>query len=122
MLTAATVLAELVVALETRPDLLLRLQQLLSPQQPSHTAPPPEPIYATVTQAMARYQVSRRTIFAWVRAGMPTVGRGRTRRVDVRRADSWLREHRGESTPEELARARARRTLRTRRDGEDGAR
>jgi hypothetical protein len=80
-------LAELVRALETRPDLAARLRVVLA-----LASGPAEPIYLRVPDWAERAGVSRRTAWTWVGAGLPTVGTGRTRRVDVKLADAWLRE------------------------------
>lgn len=100
-LDAGDLLAELVRALETRPELASRLRAVLAP--PSATV---EPLYMRVGEYATRAGVSRRTGWAWVAAGLPTVGSGRTRRVDVRRADEWLRSR---VQPDDALEQRARR-------------
>jgi hypothetical protein len=58
-------------------------------------APPAseEPVYMRVAAYAKRAQISERHVWSLVRKGMPTVGSGRSRRVDVARADEWLRAH-----------------------------
>jgi excisionase family DNA binding protein len=58
----------------------------------SHVTNSPKPtyLYATVDEYAERLQVSRGTVFAWVREGMPSFKVGRTRRIVIERADRWL--------------------------------
>jgi excisionase family DNA binding protein len=51
----------------------------------------PTPIYLATARYAARLGVSRWTVARLVRDGLPTVGRGRLRRVDVAAADAWLK-------------------------------
>jgi excisionase family DNA binding protein len=48
------------------------------------------PVYFTVEQAAKEFDVSRRTIFEWIALGMPSLKRGRVRRIPVAAATSWL--------------------------------
>ena len=58
------------------------------------TAPKPplgqNNIYCTVDDFAEALQVSRGTVFAWIRTGMPSLSVGRTRRIIVARAYHWL--------------------------------
>jgi excisionase family DNA binding protein len=47
-------------------------------------------IYATVDEYASRLRVSRGTVFAWLRRGLPSLSVGRTRRIITERADRWL--------------------------------
>lgn len=51
----------------------------------------PDSVYATVIQFAARLCVSPRTVHSWLRAGMPSVCVGKSRRIIVVEADAWLR-------------------------------
>ena len=46
--------------------------------------------YLTPTEYAARRGVSRTTIFAWMRAGLPSVKQGASRRIRWREADAFL--------------------------------
>jgi excisionase family DNA binding protein len=46
--------------------------------------------YDTVAEFGVRLQVSRGTVFAWIRAGLPSFRVGRTRRIIRQKADLWL--------------------------------
>lgn len=82
-LDASAALTALLEVLESRPDLVKRFRALLArPTAPS--------LYLTTTQAAARYQVSRRTVQTWMSLGLPCIGTGKARRIDVRLADVWL--------------------------------
>jgi excisionase family DNA binding protein len=52
--------------------------------------PRDEGIYITVDEAARRFEVSRRTVFEWVRDGLPSIKRGRVRRIPVTEARAWL--------------------------------
>jgi excisionase family DNA binding protein len=54
------------------------------------TAAEPVTLYATVDEAARAFAVSRRTIFDWIRDGMPSIKRGAVRRVPVEQARAWL--------------------------------
>jgi len=51
------------------------------------------PAYMTIADYAARVALSKRTIVYRIGEGLPTVGRGRGRRVDVAAADEWLKSH-----------------------------
>ncbi len=50
-----------------------------------------EPIFMRALPYAARVGLSERTVWKLIHRGLPTVGKGRSRRVDVKRADVWLR-------------------------------
>ena len=55
------------------------------------TAPKPTTnIYCTVDEFADTLKVSRGTVFTWLRAGLPSLSVGRTRRIIVERAYRWL--------------------------------
>ena len=62
--------------------------------EPSHvsTRPCPEPTneYLTPIEYAARRGVSRTTVFGWIRAGLPSIKQGGSRRVRWREADAFL--------------------------------
>jgi excisionase family DNA binding protein len=61
----------------------------------SATKPANDPIvFATIDEAAREFDVSRRTIFDWLRDGMPSVKRGVKRRVPIDQARRWLEEMR----------------------------
>ena len=91
---AAELLDALVTAAEQSPELAERLRLLLLLTPP--VAAEPQAIYCRVAEYAARVGVSRRTGWNYVRQGLPTIGEGRNRRVDVARGDAWLRA-RGQS-------------------------
>ena len=66
---------------------IARLIASRSPAPPT----PPEVLFMPPKQYAQRVAVSVRPLRDLVAAGLPTVGTGRARRVDVRRADEWLR-------------------------------
>lgn len=76
----------------------------------NNPARPPN-LYATVDEYAARLQVGRGTVFAWVRAGLPSFKVGRTRRIVVDKADRWL---------EAGGADRSRKSTRAKRPGRDG--
>jgi hypothetical protein len=69
--------------------------------------PQTEVLFATAKAYAARAGVSLRTVRKLVADGLPTVGSGRMRRIDVKRADAWMREH-SDSNLEQRARDAAR--------------
>ncbi len=50
-----------------------------------------------------RIDVSERTVDGLIARGLPCIGKGRLLRVDVARADVWLRDHLGDDAPETQA-------------------
>jgi hypothetical protein len=79
---------------------------------PSMPATEPVAIYMRVKEYAARISVSERHAWDLVSRGLPCVGSGRGRRVDVGRADEWLRTRRDvvDDASEKDARRRARST------------
>lgn len=81
-------------AIEGDLDLQRRLRALIvllgigggTPSQSSAPA-----AHLTVVAYAKRSSLSERTIWKYVGAGLPTLGTGRGRRVDVERADDWRR-------------------------------
>ena len=63
-------------------------------REQSHVSTPPCPEppndYLTPMQYAARRGVSRTTVFGWMRAGLPSVKQGGSRRIRWRDADSFL--------------------------------
>ena len=114
MSVARELLLGLVAELRADPTLAAELRSILGVASP---APQPEPIYLAVRAYARRLGVSERTAWSWAAAGMPCVGAGRTRRVDVRAADAWLRDRRdvADDAVERQARAAARRAAGPRR-------
>jgi excisionase family DNA binding protein len=46
--------------------------------------------FLTVDEFARANEVSRRTVFDWIRDGLPSVKRGRLRRIDGHAARAWL--------------------------------
>jgi len=66
-------------------------QQQIHEASPATSVPVSPPnLYATVEEYADRLKVSRGTVFAWVRGGLPSFRIGRTRRIVIERADRWL--------------------------------
>lgn len=47
-------------------------------------------LYCTIDEFAQNLQVSRGTVFSWVRAGLPSLRVGRCRRIILERAYRWL--------------------------------
>lgn len=101
--------ASAVEALEADPALAARARRVLGLVAPM-SAPEVEALYLKVPDYAKRIAVSESTAWALVKRGLPTIGAGRSRRVDVRRADEWLRSERDhvDQAVEHDARRRAR--------------
>jgi hypothetical protein len=83
-----TALRAQAVALRAQADAIeAEATALVAERQP---AKPPEPVYMKVEAYGARVGLSRRTVFTRIDEGLPTIGQGKSRRVDVARADAWL--------------------------------
>jgi hypothetical protein len=98
-------------ALEADPELAARARRALGIVEPTTAAPPTtEALYLKVPAYAQRIDVSESTAWALLRKGLPTIGAGRSRRVDCRRADDWLRARRNhvDEAVERDARRRAR--------------
>jgi hypothetical protein len=67
----------------------LRAQADALEQEPD--APEP-PLYLTIADAARHFNVSKRTVGAWLVEGLPSVRRARVRRIPVGEATAWLRE------------------------------
>ena len=101
MIANAEVEARLREKLHELADVLVELAMLRTAKQTvepsadqSHvsTSPCPEPPneYLTPSEYAARRGVSRTTIFGWMRAGLPSIKQGGSRRVRWRDADAFL--------------------------------
>ena len=105
-MTAVSALAReiaeaLVEAIESNDEIATRLRARLS-------ATPVEPtaMFATVANYAHRVGFSRRSIENMIRDGLPTIGVGSGLRIDVERADAWVRLRRAprpDVSPEEAA-------------------
>lgn len=83
------------------------MQQENEPRETT-TTPPKALNYDTVEEYASRLQVSRGTVFAWIRVGLPSFRVGRTRRIVRDKADTWLEAGGADTT---------RKSTRTRRPG-----
>lgn len=64
-----------------------------NPKTLAHASGEPCPLpnlYCTIDEFAQNLQVSRGTVFSWVRAGLPSLRVGRCRRIIVERAYRWL--------------------------------
>jgi hypothetical protein len=105
------VLAAMVVTLRDEPELTRELRELLGVGGMQAKADAPQ-VFMRVRAFAERVQLSERTLWKMVSRGLPTIGVGRSRRVDVERADAWLRNERTavDDSIERSARESARRT------------
>lgn len=73
--------------------------------------PIPEILYERVSAFARRVAISERTIWTYIKQGLPTIGSGRGRRVDVQAAIRWLTDRSDlvDDRIEKMARASARR-------------
>jgi hypothetical protein len=71
---------------------------------PAHVS---EPVFVRVAAYAARTGISERKVWDLVASGLPTIGSGRSRRVDVVAADAWLRAQ-GASEVDDAIERRAR--------------
>ncbi len=103
----------IVAALKEEPALAAELRALFGMAAPDSTSTTGE-LFMRVSNYATRVSLSERTVWGLVARGLPTVGSGRTRRVDVERADAWLRSERGaiDDVVERSARLAARRAAR----------
>jgi hypothetical protein len=71
----------------------------------------PEALYLSVSKFAAHVAMSERTIWNLITKGLPTIGSGRGRRVDVRAALEWMRGQKAQvdDSVERSARRAARR-------------
>jgi hypothetical protein len=104
------VLLGILAALKAEPLLAAELRTLLGTGAPMSEVTE-EQIFMRVPAYAARVSLGERTVWNLVTRGLPTIGRGKSRRVDVERADVWLREERDhlDDAVEQSARRSARR-------------
>jgi len=98
-------LLEIVEAAESDPALAERVRRALGVPSPAPEEAPAA-IYLRVAEYARRVSLGERTVWALVSRGLPTVGTGRGRRIDVARADEWLRSQRDRVDAETEAQAR----------------
>jgi len=82
-------LLEIIDAAERDPVLVERVRRALG-VHPAE-AKKPVAVYLRAVEYARRVSLSERTVWALISQGLPTIGRGRSRRIDVARADEWLR-------------------------------
>ena len=85
-------LLEIIDAAERDPVLVERVRRALG-VHPAE-AKKPVAVYLRAVEYARRVSLSERTVWALISQGLPTIGRGRSRRIDVARADEWLRGQR----------------------------
>lgn len=104
------ILIGIVAALKDEPALAGELRSLLGVEAPKMT-PDSAQLFMRVSAYAARVSLSERTVWSMIARGLPTIGSGRSRRVDVERADLWLRSERDavDDAIEQSARRSARR-------------
>jgi hypothetical protein len=104
------ILVSLVAALKDEPALAAELRSLLGTGAPETKLGPAE-VFLHVPAYAARVSLGERTVWSMIKRGLPTIGSGRSRRVDVERADAWLRNNREAANDviEQSARRSARR-------------
>lgn len=109
MTIAREIISAVVAELRADPSLARELRELLGVAATSK-GEAPEMLYMRVPEYATRIAVSERAAWSMVARGMPTIGSGRMRRVDVRRADAWLRDRHEaiDDAVEKSARASAR--------------
>jgi hypothetical protein len=87
------ILVDIVAALREEPALVRELRTLLGAEaSEQHVAS--AQLFMRVPTYAARVSLAERTVWNMVARGLPTIGSGRSRRVDVERADVWLRNER----------------------------
>jgi hypothetical protein len=87
------ILVDIVAALREEPALARELRTLLGAEaSEQHVAS--AQLFMRVPAYAARMSLAERTVWNMVARGLPTIGSGRSRRVDVERADVWLRNER----------------------------
>jgi excisionase family DNA binding protein len=59
-----------------------------APERPAATDE--DRVYITISEAARRFDVSRRTVCSWLAEGLPSVKRGRIRRIGVEAATAWI--------------------------------
>ncbi|MGA3123472.1 MAG: hypothetical protein ABSF69_22100 [Polyangiaceae bacterium] len=86
-------LLEIIDAAERDPALAERVRRMLGVQRVEE-AKEREAIYLRAAEYARRISLAERTVWALVARGLPTIGSGRSRRIDVAQADEWLRGQR----------------------------
>jgi len=84
---ARELLSAVVAELQSDPKLASQLRELLGVPTPK---PAPEVLYERVAPFAKRVSLSERTVWGLVAKGLPTIGSGRSRRVDVAKALAWM--------------------------------
>jgi hypothetical protein len=109
------ILLGIVAALREDPTLARELRELLGVAASEPKAESAQ-LFMRVRAYAARVSLGERTIWATISRDLPTVGQGRSRRVDVGRADAWLRDEHAavDDAVERSARASARHAARAR--------
>jgi hypothetical protein len=104
------ILGGIVAALREDPALARDLRELLGVAGTEPKADSSR-LFVRVREYAARVSLGERTVWTMITRGLPTVGKGRSRRVDVERANVWLRNERRavDDSIERSARASARR-------------
>ncbi len=87
------ILVQIISAAEEDPGLAERVRRVLGVPRVEEGHEPPV-IYLRVNEYARRVSLGERTVWALVSRGLPTVGSGRSRRIDVAQADQWLRGQR----------------------------
>jgi hypothetical protein len=104
------ILVDIVTALREEPALARELRTLLGAEASEQNVASAQ-LFMRVPAYAARVSLGERTVWNMVSRGLPTIGSGRSRRVDVERADVWLRNDRDavDDVVERSARQSARR-------------
>jgi hypothetical protein len=107
------ILIGIVAALREDPTLARELRELLGVAASEPKADSAQ-LFMRVRDYAGRVSLSERTVWNMIARGLPTVGESRSRRVDVARADLWLRNERKavDDSVERSARESARRAAR----------
>ncbi|MGD0679844.1 MAG: hypothetical protein ABSC94_31050 [Polyangiaceae bacterium] len=98
-------LLEIIDAAEGDPILVERVRRVLGLER-AEEVKDPSTAYLGAAEYARHISLSERTVWDLVSRGLPTVGAGKARRIDVARADEWLRRKRGELEGAIEARAR----------------
>ena len=84
----ATALRASAIALEAQAKALRLEAEALD--EADAKAAPDGAVFVTIKALAAHFGVTRRTVFAWLADGLPSLKRGRFRRVSVEAATAWL--------------------------------
>jgi hypothetical protein len=106
-------LAGIICALREEPAFARDLRDLLGTASLEAKVDSAE-VFMRARDYAAHVSVSERTVWNLIARGLPTIGKGRSRRIDVERADLWLRNERAavDDSVEQSARESARRAAR----------